>query len=341
MLQKRKSTLALIPLSLGTIAITSFIQPAIAANLGIAQDYNVFVFGDMNQSSDSEGRVAVGGNATFTNFGIADRLSNSNGTDTRLVVGGDLTYNNGQIFGGNAVVGGTVNTPVYFNCSPNCGVTSGNPIDFDAARQELNHLSNHLGELAATTTTTQYNYGGIQLQGNNDDLNVFTIDGSKFSSSSYLDLKGVGSNSTVLLNILGDSVNIQNFGLNYFDGVKKENVLFNFVDATQVTTTGFSFKGSVLATKANVNFNNGNVEGTIVASSLSGGGEFHNIQFTGNLPPVSNQWHPPDDEPITTPPASVPEPSTILGMFLVGTLMGFSRRSQMFSKSATMANTIQ
>ncbi len=340
MWQKLKSTLALIPLSLGTIAITSFIQPAIAADLGIAQDYNVFVFGDMNQSSDSEGRVAVGGNATFTNFGIADRLSNSNGTDTRLVVGGNLNYNGGQIFGGNAVVGGTVNTPVYFNCSPNCGVTSGNPIDFNAARQELNNLSNHLGELAAKATT-EYKWGGIHLQGNNDALNVFTIDGSQFSNSSYLDLRGVGSDSTVLLNILGDSVNIQNFGLNYFDGVKKENVLFNFVDATELTTTSFSFKGSVLATKANVSFSNGNVEGTMVASSLSGSGEFHNIQFTGNLPPVSNQWLPPVDEPITTPPASVPEPGTILGMFLVGTLVGFSRRSQMFSKSATMANIIQ
>ncbi|TVP54975.1 MAG: choice-of-anchor A family protein [Nodularia sp. (in: Bacteria)] len=338
MLQKLKSTLALIPLSLGTIAITSVIQPAIAANLGIAQDYNVFVFGDMNQSSDSEGRVAVGGNATFTNFGIADRLSNSNGTDTRLVVGGDLNYNGGQIFGGNAVVGGNVNTPVYFNCSPNCGVTSGNPIDFDAARQELNHLSEYLGGLAATTTT-EYKWGGIQLQGKkDDDLNVFTIDGSKFSSSTYLDLKEVGGNSTVLLNILGDSVQIENFGFN-MNGVNQQNVLFNFVNATQVTTTGFSFNGSVLATKAHVNFNNGNVEGTMVASSLSGSGEFHNKQFTGNLPPVSNQWLPPVDEPITTP-TSVPEPSTILGMFLVGTLVGFSRRSQIFSKSVTMANTI-
>ncbi|MEA5514572.1 collagen-binding domain-containing protein [Nodularia sp. UHCC 0506] len=335
MWQKHKSTLALIPLSLGTIAITSFIQPAMAVGLGIAQNYNVFVFGDMNQSSDSEGRVAVGGDATFTNFGIADRLSNSHGTDTRLVVGGDLTYDGGQIFGGNAVVGGNVNTPVYFNCTPNCGVTSGNPIDFDAARQELNHLSQYLSGLTPTNTT-EYKWGGIHLQGNNDDLNVFTIDGSEFSNNrTYLNLNGVGSNSTVLFNIFGDSVQIQNFGFN-MNGVNKENVLFNFVDATQLTTTGFSFNGSVLATKANVSFNNGNVEGTIVASSLSGSGEFHNRQFTGNLPPVSNHWLPPVDEPTT-----VPEPGTILGMFLVGTLVGFSRRSQILSKSATMANTIQ
>ncbi|MCF4969633.1 choice-of-anchor A family protein [Nostoc sp. CMAA1605] len=327
MLKNLKHTLTLIPLSLGTLAITGFIQPAMAVNLGIAQDYNVFVFGDMNQSSDSEGRVAVGGNATFTNFGIADRLTNSNGTDTRLVVGGNLTYNNGQIFGGNAVVGGTVKTPVYFNCSPNCGVKSGQLIDFNTARQELTNLSGYLGGLTSTNTT-EYKWGGIILTGNNSDLNVFTIDGSKFSSSSYLDLKGVGSNSTVILNILGSSIDIKYFGLNYF-GANKQNVLFNFVDATQINTTGFSFQGSVLATKANVNFSNGNVEGTLVASSLSGTGEFHNVPFTGNLPsPPKPQ--PPIEEPELEEPetTAVPEPGMVFGLFFLGTVARFFRRSR-------------
>ncbi|WP_427162513.1 choice-of-anchor A family protein [Aliinostoc sp. HNIBRCY26] len=327
MLKNLKSTLTLIPLSLGTLAITGFIQPAMAVNLGIAQDYNVFVFGNMNQSSDSEGRVAVGGNATFTNFGIADRLTNSNGTDTRLVVGGNLTYNNGQIFGGNAVVGGTVNTPVYFNCSPNCGVKSGQLIDFNAARQELTNLSGYLGGLTSTTTT-EYKWGGIILTGNNSDLNVFTIDGSKFSSSSYLNLNGVGSNSTVILNILGSSVDIKYFGLN-LGGANKQNVLFNFVDATQISTTGFSFQGSVLATKANVSFSNGNVEGTLVASSLSGTGEFHNVPFKGNLPsPPKPQ--PPTEEPELEEPetTAVPEPGMVFGLFFLGTVARFFRRSK-------------
>ncbi|MEA5551985.1 choice-of-anchor A family protein [Anabaena cylindrica UHCC 0172] len=337
MVKTFKTTFALIPLSLGAVAITGAIQPAMAVNLGIAQDYNVFVFGDMNQSSDSEGRVAVGGNATFTNFGIGDRLSNSNGTDTRLVVGGNLTYNNGQVFGGNAVVGGTVNTPVYFNCSPNCGVSSGQPIDFNAARSELTNLSDYLGGLASTNTT-EYKWGGIYLQGSNSDLNVFTIDGSKFSSSSYFNLQGVGSNSTVVFNILGNSVNISNFG--GFNGVNSQNVLFNFVDATQVTTTGFSFQGSVLATKANFNFSNGNVQGTLVASSLSGTGEFHNVPLTGILPNLPepeppHYWNPPAEEPVVN---KVPEPGNTLGLFIVGTLFIFLRRSQIFSKLASMVN---
>lgn len=363
MSQSYKTKFALLPLSLATVGIASLIEPAMAVNLGVAQNYNVFVFGDMNQSSDSEGRVAVGGNATFTNFGIADRLANSNGTDTRLVVGGDLTYKGGQIFGGSAVVGGAVNTSVNFNCSPNCGVSSGKPIDFDAARQELTYLSDSLAGLNSTGTT-EYKWSGIHLQGNNSDLNIFTIDGSKFSNSSYLNLTGVNSNSTVVFNILGNSVNISNFGLN-LNGVNKQNILFNFVDATQVTTTGFSFLGSVLATKANVLFNNGNVEGTLVASSLSGSGEFHNTPFSGNLPsipkpqpqptsqPSPNPEPPTSNTPITPPSpnpeppitpsqptpeppvtTTVPEPSAVMGLlFLVG-LLGISRNKKLFSNSA-------
>ena len=42
-----------------------------AVNLGLANDYNVFVFGNMSMSNtDAEGRVAVGGNATLSNYGV-------------------------------------------------------------------------------------------------------------------------------------------------------------------------------------------------------------------------------------------------------------------------------
>ncbi|HLO49911.1 MAG TPA: collagen-binding domain-containing protein, partial [Kamptonema sp.] len=126
------------------------IMPVYAADLGPANNYNVFVFGDMNQSSDSEGRVAVGGNATFTNFGIGDRLSNSNGSDARLVVGGNLNYNGGQVFGGNAVYGGTATLSGGANTNNGSFIKGSSPVDFNAAKQELSKLSSDLGGIAAT-----------------------------------------------------------------------------------------------------------------------------------------------------------------------------------------------
>lgn len=313
-----------LPLSVVIVAGASTAQ---AASFGAADGYNVFVFGDMTQSSDAEGRVAVGGNATFTNFGIGDRLENSNGTDTRLVVGGDLTYNGGQVFGGGAVVGGQVNTGVNFNCSPDCNVSQGNPIDFDAAKTYLNGLSSHLGGLDVTGNT-EYKWGGIWLQGNNSDLNVFTIDGSEFNGKSYLNLAGVGNDSTVVFNILGDAVNIANFGMN-LGGLDPSKVLFNFTEATQVQTTGFSFAGSVLATQANVTFNNGNVEGKLIANSVSGSGEFHNFNFDGQVP----EYLPPTPEPpgLEDDPTTVPEPAALVGLVMVGASFALRRRVRLGS----------
>ncbi len=289
--------------TLAALALTP--SPALAAAFGVASDYNVFVFGNMNQSSDAEGRVAVGGNATFTNFGIGDRLPNSNGSDTRLVVGGDLTYNGGQVFGGNAIVGGTVNTPVFFNCTPNCGVSQGNPINFAAAQQDLLDLSQQWGNLAPTGTA-EHKWGGIWLQGTNSDVSVFNIDGSWFGQSTYLNLSNVSNNATLLFNVSGSAVNISNFGLN-LHGFQRENIVFNFTEATSLATTGFSFYGSVLAPQAHYTFNNGNVEGNLVAASVSGSGEFHNYRFTGNLPPLTPRQPAP-------PPVSVPEPALMLGL---------------------------
>lgn len=309
-------------------ALLIYAAPVQAAAFGIASDYNVFVFGDMNQSSDAEGRVAVGGNATFTNFGIGDRLPGSGGSDTRLVVGGDLTYNGGQVFGGNAVVGGHVNTPVYFNCAPNCGVSQGNPIDFAAAQQELTALSQNLGGLG-TTGTAEHKWGGIWLEGNNSDLSVFNLDGDWFSQSSYLNIGGVGNDATVVFNVSGDSVNIANFGLN-LGGIKKQNVLFNFVEATQLSTTGFSFAGSVLATQAHYNFNNGNVEGNLIAASVAGSGEFHNFKFEGDLPPFVQPPAPP-----TPTPVSVPEPA--MGLGLIAGAAGLLRRRRSASDATSVA----
>lgn len=44
---------------------------SMTTNFGLANQYNVFVFGDMSLSNTyAEGRVAVGGTATLSNYGV-------------------------------------------------------------------------------------------------------------------------------------------------------------------------------------------------------------------------------------------------------------------------------
>ncbi|MGL4791209.1 MAG: collagen-binding domain-containing protein, partial [Anaerotignaceae bacterium] len=68
-------------------------------NFGVANAYNVFVIGNMTLSNtDAEGRVAIGGNATLTNYGVGSSITPlpPYGTDASLVIGGNINITNGS-----------------------------------------------------------------------------------------------------------------------------------------------------------------------------------------------------------------------------------------------------
>lgn len=305
-------------IALPVAAVVAFHAPksAYAATFGAVSDYNVFVLGDLNQKeTDIEGRLAVGGNATIVDYAIASQLKDTAGLNS-LVVGGNLSFERGQIFLGDATYGGTADLDKVAIPKGSFQQTQ-NVLDFAALGQQLKTYSSQLGQLAANTQT-EYKWDGIHLQGSSSALNVFTVDGSKFATSTYLDFNNISSDSTVLVNVLGSKVDIKNFGLN-LNGVNKQKVLFNFVEATELSTYGFAFKGSVLAANAHFDFNNGHIDGNLIAGSLSGTGESHNFKFEGDLPVAFPST--PSEEP-----AHVPEPSLLLGLAGVGSILRLRRR---------------
>ena len=81
-----------------------------------------------------------------------------------------------------------------------------------------------------------------------------------------------------------------------------EHVLFNLPTATTVNIQGVGLLGSLLAPLADVHFNSGNIDGTLIANNLDGYGESHLHLFQGNLP-----------TPPVPPPPSVPLPASALG----------------------------
>src|SRR5262249_52585356 len=107
--------------------------------------------------------------------------------------------------------------------------------------------------------------------------------------------------ATVLVNVSGDSAQMQNMGLSV-SGTDRQHVLFNFAGATALTLGGIAVEGSVLAPRANVTFNNGNLEGTLVARSLAGSGEFHNFPSQASVP-TAQPPAPPSPPPAPAPPA--------------------------------------
>ncbi|MBE9126269.1 MULTISPECIES: PEP-CTERM sorting domain-containing protein [unclassified Coleofasciculus] len=307
---------------LGATAALSLSIPAQAGSLkGLAQNFNVFVFEDMNAyNTDAHGRVAVGRNATLTNFGTASQLP-ANGAGDTLVVGGELNYSGGQVFVGDVVVGGNV---VSSPSIPNGTLKSGNPINFTEAAQFYKNYSAQLGGIA-TNSTAQNNFGTLNLNGTSSDLNVFELDASIFDSANGLNIN-FAEDSTVLVNVTGNLFDLKNgFQMNLNgnpNGAGANRVLFNFVEATQLNSTGLSWQGSVLAPLAQYNeFSNGHINGQMIAKSITGSGEYHMVAPNNGGTPVVFDGNLPD-------PEAVPEPLTVLGSGMALGFGAFFKRQQ-------------
>jgi choice-of-anchor A domain-containing protein len=288
-----------------------FGSPAHATVLSLASNYNVYVLGNMTESnSDSEGRVAVGGNATLSSYGVGSKLTS--GAGNALVVGGNLSYNNGEIHNGNLVHGGSLTGNFGI---PNGTITHGNAMDFATTSNYLTTASSYWSGLSSNGSTLN-NYGGVQLIGTDPTLNIFTLSGAQLSSSWGVTIDAPAG-STVLVNVTGTTDVMQYMGMNFQDlnndgsGLaSRQNVIYNFYEATSLTLRGIGVQGSILAPKATVDFSNGNIDGQLIAGNLIGSGEAHNYLFQGNLPN----------------PMPIPEPSSALFIVAAGGMLAMRRR---------------
>lgn len=339
---------------LSLLCIMAFPLAAQASPLGIAGEYNLFIFSDIVQyGTDVEGRAAGGGNVAY---GKADEVVNGivvqqNGfsvaskvEDTQrladLVAGKDVSLQNGSVgyfgkensgapeyqkgvvnWGGTATIASDVGYDKN-NSGP------GNPINFAVEKNYLTTMSSYWGGLSANGKTdflydTQNKLYRIQLTGNNNDFNVFSLDTAKFGQDFgfYIDAP---LTSTVLVNITGATASLIKFGFyfkdydnqipdsDYIPGISEfypnSNILFNFLDATLLTINQIEVNGSILAPFAHVDFlKQSHIDGNLIAYSLYGEGEAHMELFKGNLP--------------------VPEPATfiLIGSGLAG-IAAFRRR---------------
>ncbi|NJN57606.1 MAG: choice-of-anchor A family protein [Leptolyngbyaceae cyanobacterium SL_5_9] len=331
-----------------------------AVSLGPAAEYNVFVLGDFNQTgTDTEGKLAVGGNASFTDGFAVGMLLRGEGHGDVLVVGGDATLSNGKVYGdaafaANQAIASNVGFEILdtnHQVIRQGNITQGKPVDFAAAGQHLRTLSASLHAQAQAVTTTKEvreewgnrfttitgnttktdfeQYGNsilTKMQGFDSKLNIFNISAAELSNTKYFDITAP-EDATVLINVTGEVASMSGFNF-FFNGEncnstqmqcrgKAQNVLFNFSEAKSLDLNSISIMGSILAPNADVKFNNGHINGNLIAGSLSGNGQSNLHLFKGDHPETSE----PDAE-------SVPEPGTVAGIVLSLTAFGASRRKK-------------
>lgn len=286
-----------------------------SGNLYQANDFNVFIFNDFEQSGcDIQGRAAIGGNVKLSSYGIGDMLSPAPQylpSRADLIVGNSLDAQNGSVYYGNTLVG-TNTTITNYTFSNPYGLrdASGqslpqplkapqNEIDsfFTSAKQSLLNQSQDWSELASNGQVSISN-GRLILTGTDSVTNIFSFDGENIAGSgiSLDNVYGIDINvpvsSTVLINVGGHYVGFGNYLINLPDRSMLNRTVWNFYEANSAFSKNLSIQGSVLAPGTDwIEYGRGNCEGTFIAMSFKGQTsadalEFHNFPFNGVIPPA-------------------------------------------------------
>ena len=279
----------------GLLAILlSVVTSSALAEFGVAKNYNVFVEGDLKaRYSQSGGRMAAGGNADLTGYGVASEVQVS-ADDVVLLVGGDLVFSNGRVNQGSVLVGGDVS-------GVGAGVVSGLsggatlqglaqlPIDFQVEFSNLRATSLLLAS-AEANGQVEYQYGGVRLTGDcSGAVQVFNVDAAQLSSSNHVVVNCVPSNATVVLNVSGGSAQgMLNIGLQPLQSWAN-SLVWNFHQAESVFFSSVEVFGLVLAPNANLITTWGAVSGSVIAKSWEGSYSLKHRPFIGDLSSLLSQ----------------------------------------------------
>ncbi|KAI3659413.1 hypothetical protein MP638_000172 [Amoeboaphelidium occidentale] len=243
-------------------------------DLGILNLYNA-IFNDfyVGSTSDVEGRLAVGGYASFQNgFSVGDKLPNTGSCNVpTTVIGGSLVqWLSGLNYYGDLVVGtySNIHPSVLY---PSCGVVQNpNFLDFQAIDSQVKTISQNLASRTSTATYTVAPGGDIQITLGGFDIEIINVPNANFFLNEvkhFLVPTNYKPDSVIVFNIPGNPSGLVSHNQ---EGLKDMNVIFNFYQASSLTIKEIAVRGWVLAPHADINGPTGVIHGSVYAKSLTG-----------------------------------------------------------------------
>ncbi|MEU2835273.1 choice-of-anchor A family protein [Streptomyces lavendulae] len=247
--------------------------------LGAAGQYAEFVAGDSRRVADSEGAVAIGGNATLGDpqrkegFSIGSKLGAKDLAALRsgasLVVGGTLTANQVVLSGGKGIYQKLVGAPGASFVVDGPHQAGPSPIDFTKEFERLRAQSAAWGALAATGITPKAEPDQLIFEGDRK-FNVFKVSADKLEKARSIKIK-VPDGATTLINVTGTSYDMNKnttYGVYLWDHIAgsyvlddyqagshafktaRGRLLWNFPQAASVFKNYASWPGTILAPNA-------------------------------------------------------------------------------------------
>jgi choice-of-anchor A domain-containing protein len=244
---------------------------ALDVDLGNAAAYSGFFFEDATGLTSSLGRIAVGGNVSFTQTTIGSGAPAVAGIPSLVVRGNITAYAGGALWSGSLPgFGQYVGTrAASVPASLDLRKVTSLPVNFDTERVYLNVMSEQLRDLpasgqASTTATT------LTLTGGNRELEVFSLTAADVAAARTVSLSNVSPTAHLVINLRADAVRRLGFAINTTALAGwKGRVLFNAHDAETLQFNQLTFWGSVLAPNACICNSTGRLEGSVVARKWS------------------------------------------------------------------------
>ncbi|MFT7621936.1 MAG: choice-of-anchor A domain-containing protein [Myxococcota bacterium] len=217
--------------------------------------------------------MAVEDDLTLSGFSVGQLSDNPKA----IVAGHDLDLANGMAHGDVCYGNDATLTP---NATITGALSQASPIDFDACHDQICDASEQMATVWANGDA-MWSGATLALTGDDPMVNVFALTAWELSGASMVWID-VPAGSTVIINVSGTPLTLSGFAIVSTTDLTGKLVI-NAPEATHITINSFNLPGSLLACGADIDFNNGQINGTVVGANLSGNGELHHHPFTGQL----------------------------------------------------------
>ncbi|WP_408993922.1 choice-of-anchor A family protein [Streptomyces sp. 1268] len=332
---------------LGSSCPPSWNDPNNGPVVGFDSNINVFVGGDFlvrEAAAEAEGKVVTlgefdmnkrAGGSQVYNVGIAgvgSRVPPPDGSDY-LTTGGDVTIADGQRLlaeegehSGRVAYAGELTGTVNPTTAPRFDEDAAAP--YTQLRPQLTEASQcyaYDGDEHREATGTWQQVGDVMtFTGDGTSaIQIFDVDAdleSEAGGNTGFVFNGIPAGATVLVNVYGSTRSVATFMGSFPNEGLRENLLWNFPDATDLSLTGpAQFEGSVLvgqptsSTVLSMSGTNGRfyTAGSLTHTSQgqSGGQEIHAYPFDGDLPSCTPDPTPTPTDPTPTPTDPTPTPT--------------------------------